>query len=166
MIFDSEDIVLVYLIRRSDDLKSCICKNRIMWSFTARVKSGRSAGVQRQSGSKLRQSAWRLHKDICRNAATTFVESTVKEQETLYPKKYVRLWERRAKIRTSLSWDSKWTRWLRHLAVPLLAIYPAGARSLVLQKAFALTWHLGKLLHSSEYLIKKHTCHSTAPFLE
>lgn len=31
---------------------------------TALVKSGRSAGVQRQSGSKLRQSAWRLHKDF------------------------------------------------------------------------------------------------------
>jgi len=74
---------------------------------TALVKSGRSAGVQRQSGSKLRQSAWRLHKGFCRNVATTFVESTVKEQETLYPQKYVKLWESRAKFRTSLPWDSK-----------------------------------------------------------
>ena len=60
---------------------------------TALVKSDRSTGVQRQSSPKFRQSAWRLHKDICRNTATTFVESTVHEQEKLYPKKYVRLWE-------------------------------------------------------------------------
>lgn len=44
MIFDSEDIVLVYLIRRSDDLKSCLCRNRIMWSF--RQLLSKAAGLQ------------------------------------------------------------------------------------------------------------------------